>query len=568
MGLTSSLSVGRTALAAYQAALEVVGNNVANSATPGYVRISPQLSALSGPTLRAGQIGGGVNLSSLKRNVNASLEARLRTALSDQESASAEQLSLDRLESVFSLLGDRNLASLMGEFFSSLGNLQNNPENLATRGIVLDSADTLAASIRDIRADLIRLRNDLNAEIEDATTQADEIAARIADLNIQITVAEAGSSGPAAGLRNQRDQLLTELSELFSITVREQPSGAMNVYIGNASLIQFGQSFGLKTVTETDSDGYALAVVRFQHNNARISPPSGLVEGLINSRDNYLANQMSRLDTLAAGLIREINNIHARGKGLEGFSQLTALTGVTDPTQDLSLADNGITFLPQTGSFFIDVKDTATGTVVRTQIHLDLDGIGTDSTLDSVAADITANVAGVTATVLSTGQLQLSATGGSTFTFADDTSGFLAALGLNAFFSGKDSSDIAVNSLLAGNPALLAAAKTDLPGDGSNATDLASLQDLAVNTLGGVSLNDYYTATTANIAVSLSGARSTAEASAIIFGSLTAQREALSGVSLDEEAVSMVTYQRAYQAAARFVNVVDEMMQVLLSLVR
>jgi flagellar hook-associated protein 1 FlgK len=568
MGLTSSLSVGRTALAAYQAALEVVGNNIANSATPGYVRISPQLSAVPGPTTRAGQIGGGVNLSSLKRHVNASLEARLRTALSDKESASAEQLSLDRVENVFSLLGDRNLATLIGEFFSSLGDLQNNPENLATRGIVLDTADALAASICDIRADLIRLRDDLNEEIEGATGQADEIAAKIAELNTQITVAEAGSSGPAAGLRNQRDQLLTELAELFAITVREQPSGAMNVYIGNESLIQFGMSFGLKTVTETDSDGYALAVVRFQHNNAQIRPPSGLVEGLINSRDNYLANQMSRLDTLAAGLIREINNIHAGGKGLEGFSQLTALTEVTDPTQALSLADNGITFLPQTGSFFIDVKDTATGTVVRTQIHIDLDGIGTDSTLDSVAADITANVAGVTATVLSTGRLQLTASGGSTFTFADDTSGFLAALGLNAFFSGKDSSDIAVYSLLAGNPALLAAAKSDLPGDGSNATDLASLQDQAVSILGGVSLNDYYTATMSNIAVSLSGARSAAEAGAIIFDSLTAQREALSGVSLDEETVSLITYQRAYQAAARFVNVVDEMMQVLLSLVR
>jgi flagellar hook-associated protein 1 FlgK len=141
-------------------------------------------------------------------------------------------------------------------------------------------------------------------------------------------------------------------------------------------------------------------------------------------------------------------------------------------------------------------------------------------------------------------------------------------MGLNAFFSGTDGADIAVNSVIENNPALLAAAQSDLSGDGSNATALAGLQDQAVATLGGASLNEYYTATVAGIAVSLSGARSATEASTIIFDSLTAQRESLSGVNLDEEAIAMVSYQRAYQGAARFLNVVDEMMETLLTLVR
>jgi flagellar hook-associated protein 1 FlgK len=72
----------------------------------------------------------------------------------------------------------------------------------------------------------------------------------------------------------------------------------------------------------------------------------------------------------------------------------------------------------------------------------------------------------------------------------------------------------------------------------------------------------------AGIAVSLSGARSAFEAGAVIFDSLTAQRESLSGVSLDEEAIALVSYQRAFQGAARYLNVVDEMMQTLLTLIR
>jgi flagellar hook-associated protein 1 FlgK len=568
MGLTSSLSVGRSALTAYQAALQIAGNNIANIATPGFSRTTPDLSAIPGPGFRGGQLGGGVRLSSVRRNVNESLQARLRTATSDRESASTEQMSLDRVESIFNPLGDTNLGSLLGEFFAAVGNLQNNPENMATRGIVLNAADTLAERIRDIRQDLINLRNDLNTEIEEATQRADEILSQIADINVQVTIAEAGSSGPASALRDQRDQLLSELSELFGITVRHQPSGAVNVYIGNESVVQFGQSFGLQAVLETDSNGLAIAVVRLKLNNGPIAAATGHVQGLINARETHIGTQSSRLDTFAAALIREVNNIHAGGKGLEGFSQLTSLTSVIDPTLALSQTDNGITFLPNTGSFFIDVKDTASGTVIRTQISIDLDGIGADSTLNSVAADITANVTGVTATVLADGRLQLTAGTGVTFTFADDTSGFLAAMGLNAFFSGIDSSNIAVNSLIQNSPALVAAAQSDFPGDGTNATALVSLQGQAVTTLSGASLNEHYATTMAGIAVSLSGARSAFEAGAVIFDSLTAQRESLSGVSLDEEAIALVSYQRAFQGAARYLNVVDEMMQTLLTLIR
>ncbi len=568
MGLTSSLSVGRAALTAYQAALQVVGNNIANSATPGYARMSPRLAAIAGPSSTAGQLGSGVRLSSVRRNISEALQARLRTSMSDRQSAMTEQMNLDRVEGVFNPLGNMNLGSLLGEFFAAIGDLQNNPENMATRGIVITSASTLAESIRDIRGELINLRKDLNNEIQNVTSQADEIAAKIAELNTQITIAEAGSSGPAAALRDERDQHLSELSELFGITVREQPSGAVNVYVGNESLVQYGQSFGLTTSTELDSNDLSITVVRLTLTDGPVTATSGMVEGLINMRDNHIDTQLARLDAIAATLIREVNNVHAGGKGLEGLSDLTSLTAVLDPALALSTADNGITFLPTTGSFFVDVKDTATGNVIRTQIEIDLDGIGADSTLNSVAADITANVDGVTATVLADGRLQLTADTGKTFTFADDTSGFLAAMGLNAFFSGKDGADIAVNTMIENNPALLAAAQSGSSGDGSNATAMASLQGQAIATLGGASLNEYYTATVAGIAVSLSGARSAHEASDIIFGSLTAQRESLSGVNLDEEAIAMVSYQRAYQGAARFLNVVDEMMQTLLTLVR
>jgi flagellar hook-associated protein 1 FlgK len=568
MGLTSALGVGRSALAAYQAALQIVGNNIANAATPGYTRLSADLSAIPGLTDRAGQIGAGVGLTSIRRNASDALEARLRTATSDKGSATVERESLTRVEDVFNALGDNNLGSLVSQFFKSWGDLQNDPQNIATRGIVINSGQALTQRFQKIRGDLTDARNSLNAEIVTATQQGDEIASKIADLNVQITTAESASTGPASALRDQRNQLLSKLSDLFSVTVREQPSGAVNVYVGNESLVQGGQSSGLKAVSELDANGRAITVVRLKQGGGQIKPTSGQVEGLITSRDAHIAEQQDRLDALAGAIINEVNKIHSGGQGLQGYSSIQGTSAVIDPTVSLASTANGLAFPPKTGSFFIDVKDSASGVSTRHQVNIDLDGIGADSTLNTVAADISANVPGVTAAVLANGQLKLTAAAGTTMSFADDTSGFLAAMGVNTFFSGTTSADIAVDSTIASNPALVAAAKSDLPGDGSNATSLISLQNQVVASLGGVSLSDYYATTTAGIAVKSSSAQSALDASGIIFDALTSQRESISGVNLDEEAVSMISLQRGFEGAARYTTVVNQMLQTLLELVR
>ncbi len=568
MGLSSALGIGRSALAAYQAALQIVGQNIANAGTPGYTRGTPSLSAVAGAGIRAGQFGGGVLLDAIRRNVSETLQARLRLAASDQQSAQAQRTNLSRVEDIFNPLGDTNLGTLLGDFFKAVGNVQNTPQDPSARGLVVNSAQALAERIRDIRGELVNLRTDLNSGIETAVLQADQIATKIADLNIQITVAESASGAGTSPLRDPRDQLLSQLSEIMGITVREQPTGAVNVYVGNNALVQFGQSFGLKAEMEYDSNGLPQMTVRFKQDNGPVTTSSGRIAGLIEARDTHAAAQLTRLDQLASALIREVNNIHASGKGLNGFSNLTGLTGVTDPSLALSTSGNGVAFGPQTGSFFIDVKDTATGTVTRHQIHVDLDGIGSDSSLNSVAADISANVPGVTATVLSDGRLQLTAASGSTFSFADDTSNLLASLGINTLLTGTNSGDIGVNSLVSADPSLIAAAQSDFAGDGSNATRLAGLKDQVIASLGGVSLNDYNTATTSNIAVSISSAQSSQDARDVILDSLTAQRESLSGVNLDEEAVNMITYQRSYEGAAQYMRVVNEMLQTLLTLVR
>ncbi len=90
--------------------------------------------------------------------------------------------------------------------------------------------------------------------------------------------------------------------------------------------------------------------------------------------------------------------------------------------------------------------------------------------------------------------------------------------------------------------------------------------NLGVNELNGASLREYWLNSVNNLAVKTDSAKLEVESSGLIMESLKAQVSAISGVSLDEEAINMLTYQRQFQAGARFIQVIDEMLQVLLSI--
>ena len=161
-------------------------------------------------------------------------------------------------------------------------------------------------------------------------------------------------------------------------------------------------------------------------------------------------------------------------------------------------------------------------------------------------------------------------TPGTTFTFGNDSSGVLASLGVNTFFSGSDATDIAVNSTLAKNPDYLATARLTSTGVNAalNAQKLASAGTATLSALGGKSVTDTYTDYVGTLAVQAQNASNNVTAQSTINSTLAAQQQSISGVSLDEETVSMMQYQRAFQGSARFLTTVDQMIQTILSLVQ
>lgn len=173
---------------------------------------------------------------------------------------------------------------------------------------------------------------------------------------------------------------------------------------------------------------------------------------------------------------------------------------------------------------------------------------------------------------VSFGPGSVSATAGNVFeldALADsDTSDLLVATGLNAFFLGSSATDIAVNPDLIGNPDRLAAGIGTAQGDAGNLARLLGLRtrdldDLDVNTL-----EDFYADIVGDVGFSAAAATAGLQAEDRLLNQLQAEREAMSGVNMDEEMVDMMRFQQSYEAAARFIAVAQEMTDTLINLGR
>jgi flagellar hook-associated protein 1 FlgK len=274
-----------------------------------------------------------------------------------------------------------------------------------------------------------------------------------------------------------------------------------------------------------------------------------------------------KVDSLAHNLIFELNKIHASGQGLQGFSSTTSTNLVDDPTKALNDPKSGLDFTPNNGSFVVHVTNKTTGLTTSTLVQVDLDGLNNnDTTLNSLAGDLD-NIANMSASV-NGGQLKIAADSPDVeISFSQDSSGALAALGINNFYTGTDAHDIAVNSAITDNPALLAAAKNGEPADNQTARSIADLESQSIKSLDGATLKDTYQSMVNGVATSAASAKTNSEAAQTVQQTLESQREALSGVSLDEEAVNLMKEQRAFQGAARLITAVNEMMDTVMNMV-
>lgn len=304
---------------AARTALETVGDNVANAATPGYVRRRPVLASLAparanSPFEKDPVAAGGVEVRGIARAVDLILVDSLRRAESQVALLGAAERWLALVEA--SLSGPASLARPLEEFFASLSDLTADPASLPVRETVLARARQLAARFNASAGELARLVSDLDAEAEVAARQLTSLARSLADVNAQLRRATAGG-GAAVSLADTRDRLLTEMASLVAIDVRFSARGEAEVRVGDAGgvLVVDGQRSEPILLRREVGGGFGLAV---GPDGAETAPILGGALLGLTLAGRRLADARERLDQLALELASDLNAAHQAGVDLAG----------------------------------------------------------------------------------------------------------------------------------------------------------------------------------------------------------------------------------------------------------
>lgn len=171
---------------------------------------------------KAGMSGTGVSIVSIERQRNIYYDEKYRTANSVYGGYNTKNYYLSAIENYFNETDSdsKGLTSSLSDFYKSLENLKNNPSESATRTAAKEAACNMTEYINHLGQSLQSVQEEANTDIKTTVQRINSIASQIATLNKQINTLEL-QGGAANDLRDQRDLLLDELSEYCNISVSE-----------------------------------------------------------------------------------------------------------------------------------------------------------------------------------------------------------------------------------------------------------------------------------------------------------------------------------------------------------
>lgn len=565
MSLFGSLQLAGNTLNAMQIGLHVVGNNIANANTPGFIR--ERAIYTPAPVQKVGNLtlGLGVEVAGIVQSVDRFVEDRLRDASGDRASADEQEKVYRELEAILGELSDSDVSTAMSNFFNSVNEVLKTPELIAARNLAVQSGKTLTTSINALDRRVRSVHDEFTGRVDALTLEINTLTEKVRKLNLQIVSIEGGgaAASEAGGLRSERADALSRLAEILDVKVDERPSGAVSVSVGGDLLVFDGTRQEVQAAYST-VDGLLRATIEYSSSGSPLVVGGGELHGVYEARDTIVAGFIAQLDKFAGALAFEFNKVYSQGQGVSGFATVTSVEGIDDPTAALDAA--GLPFTPGNGRFDLQLYNSATKLTKSHVINVDLNGIDGDDSLASLAAKIDA-IDGVAASVTLDNQLQINSESEEIeLAFSGDTSGVLAALGINTFFSGSTAGNLAIHEVLLSDGSKFAASLDGVGVGVENAERLVPLADTALEPLNGDTINGLYDQLINETTQGSTVASAVADGLRSFESTLDASAQAISGVNIDEEAIDMITLQRIYQATARYISTLSELLDTLVNI--
>ena len=586
-GLTSSLSIATSSLMFNQAVMSTISHNLANVNNPNYSRQQVQAQAQS-----IGGISAGVTINKVSRQVDQQILEQLTKQQSISSYNDSRQQYMAGLDLLFGTPSSTSgIGNVMSNFFDELNNLSSYPDSTSQRQSVVQQASFLSDQLNSINAQLKQQERDIDNVVDDTISTVNAALKSIGELNVKVAQLE-NSNIPgqnANDLRDERQRQINIVADALSVNVHEDAFGRAIITTDSGQVLvdsnytqlersapDPGSSFAGIGIRSLKSDGTP-ANTLLQLRTDRLG--GGSIKALTEVRDTELEKYVAQADELSRTLIEQVNQIHSRGVGVPPPSSLTSqklTTAGTDLFSEIGLVPGS--------SFDVSVVDKTTGAPAYTTT-VTLPAVGPFSGANLATTINTALTgAGFPASVTASftnGQLTV-ADSSSTYgvVMGNDADDFLGKIVMNPFFDGSGSADIAVRQDIIADPGLLAAAQMRSSdgglslNDSRNAVALAGLgtSDVAFNAAGGVTaqldtFSGYISTLTAKLAVTLQDNSTRVDYNQTLLTDLQTRNSAASGVNTDEELANLVTFQNAFQASSKVIQIVDKLYDSLLSLV-
>jgi flagellar hook-associated protein 1 len=617
--LSNIFGIDVSALQAFQQAIEVTSNNVANASTPGYDEESINLNAAPPQESGGIQIGAGVVVAGVQRAYSEAAALQLNTSQASLGQLNALQNYTSQIDNLFGTTAG-GLTTALQNYYGAWSSVADDPTSTAARQSLISAAQSLAQNLNSTSSQLNELNSDVNTRITADVQQVNSISTQIANLNTQITEASGTGQSPNE-LLDQRDQLVSNLSQIVGVTTTSNSDGSVNVYVGNGQPLVLDQNTYQLSTVQNQFNASELEVSSATSNGASISSQitSGDLGGLLAARTQAINPALNQLGQIATAVADGSNTQQASGLDLNGelgsplFSLGAPVATASSQNTDATTASVSITNVSaltsdnyllsyQGGAYTLtdattgaDVALTGAGTsaspLVASSVGLSIVLSGTPAAGDQFLVQPTAQAAstiGVALTnpsgIAAAGAIETSAadanTGSATIsagtvldaanpsllnattiTFLSPTTYEINGAGSYTYASGGNIDQNGWQVQIGGTPAtgdtFTVQGNQSGTGDNTNALAAANLNTQGVLSNGTISVSGAVSALISGAGAQAQQVNTAQSAQSAVNTQAQQQVQSITGVNLDEEAANLVQWQQAYQASAQALSVAN-----------
>ena len=594
MGLTQALATSLAGLNATQASLGVVAGNVANAQTAGYIAQSVTQVATA-----TASSGDSVRVASVNRLLDTFVQQQLWTETSGGAYADMKSNLYQQLQQVYGQPGSSTtLDATFNNFTSAVQALSTSPNSTAAQSQAVATAQALAQQLNSATGSIQQLRSQADQGLANDVQQANNALQQIANINQQLAGDTAGDSATAT-LENQRDQYISQLSQLMDIRVAQGSNNQVTVFTGSgvqlvgtqAAQLNFSQAgtmtaaqqwnadpsqSGLSGITLTSPSGVNIDLTA--NNGIR----SGEMAAYLNMRDTVLVQAQSQLDQIAAQMSKALSDTATPGTAVTSGSQagfnvdIGGLSG--NDTIQVTYTDS--THVQHIVNMGVDFSGGAASVAAQLNAAFGSDGLQFSNPSGSIiqilnsGSGTTVNAAAAVSTETSlsggSGSLPLFTDGGNIFTGAVTASG-----DQTVGYAGR----ITVNSAIVADPSTLV--NYDASTTAGDATRPNFIYDELTNAtltyspaagIGGAgsafqgTLSGYMSQMISAQSIAANAASNLQAGQAVVVSALQTRFNSTSAVNIDTEMSNLLTLQNSYGANARVMSTVKSMLDALMQM--